>query len=116
MARLSVGLTAIVLFGFAAAAFAQDGQPPAHAPHKTHVKKVETHAAKKAVNPNDFSEDWDIAAPKSGSSHPVVGEDPAVSAGRKKFFDQSTTMENGGPAGAGSSRSSGFTPSMGMSF
>ncbi len=128
MARLSVGLTACVLFGLASAAVAQDSQPVAHTPHKTHAKKIEAHAktvathttaathTKKVQDPNDYSEDWTLAAPKSSSSHANVDEDPNVSEGRKKFFNQSTTMENGGPAGADTSRSSGFTPSMGMSF
>ena len=115
MARLSVGLAAIVLFGFVSGALAQSTQAPVHVPHKSHTKKVEAHA-KKAVNPNDFSEDWELAVPKSRSSASTVGEDPNVAAGRKKFFEQSTTMENGGPAGSGGSKSSGFTPSMGLSF
>jgi hypothetical protein len=127
MARLSVGLTALVLFGFASAALAQDGQPVVHTSHKTHAKKAEAHAktvaahaavthAKKVQDSNDYSEDWTLAAPKSSSSRTDISEDPNVSEGRKKFFNQSTTMENGGPAGASSGRSSGFTPSMGMSF
>ena len=73
-------------------------------------------STKKVQDSNDYSEDWTLAAPKSGSSRANIDEDPNVSEGRKKFFNQSTTMENGGPAGAGSGRSSGFTPSMGMSF
>ncbi len=107
MARLSIALTAVVLFGFASVAVAQNSPPPGHPPHKTHAKKVE--------KANDFSEDWSIAAPQSGTAHADVNEDPNVAAGRKKFFQQSTTLQNGGPASAGG-RSGGFTPSAGFSF
>ena len=112
MVRLPIGLVAIFLLGGGSLAFAQDAPPPRHALHKAHAKKVES-------SNNDFSEDWAIAAPKSSgaaSSPSDVSEDPNVAAGRKKFFDQSTTMEGGGPAGSHSSSSSGFTPSMGLSF
>ena len=122
MPRFSFALAALLLTGLAASALAQDGQAPAPAVHKAHPKKTTAHAVKKAVDPNDFTENWDIAAPKGGSSRGSVSEDPNVAAGRKKFFEQSTTMENGGPAGGtGGSSSSGngstsFTPSMGLSF
>jgi hypothetical protein len=125
MARFSFVLAALLSVGIASSTLAQDGQAPAPAVHQTHPKKTTAkttaHAVKKAVDPNDFTENWDIAAPKGGASHGGVSEDPNVAAGRKKFFEQSTTMENGGPAsgtggGASGNGSTGFTPSMGLSF
>ncbi|WP_297298034.1 hypothetical protein [uncultured Methylovirgula sp.] len=116
MVRRCIGLAAILVLGWgsvalASAALAQDGQAPKHPAHKAHAKTVES------SNPNDFSEDWSIAAPRSsGGSSAGVGEDPSVAAGRKKFFEQSTTMQGGGPTGSQSGSSSGFQPSMGLSF
>jgi hypothetical protein len=111
MVRLPIGVAALLLLlGCGSVALAQDTPVPKHASHKAHAKKVES-------SDSDFSENWDIAAPKSSSGKPAdVNEDPNVAAGRKKFFERSDTMEGGGPAGAHSGATSGFTPSMGLSF
>jgi hypothetical protein len=102
-----IGIAAALLCAFGSASFAQSAGMPAHTPHKVHAKKV--------PKTNDSVEDWDIATP--GAARPNdISKDPNVSAGRKKFFDQSTTMDNGGPAGSASGQSSGFMPSMGLSF
>ncbi|MEW6436264.1 MAG: hypothetical protein AB1508_03725 [Pseudomonadota bacterium] len=112
MVRLSIAVAAIVFLGCGSAALAQDNPAPKHAAHKAHAKKVESNS-----NSNDASEDWSIALPKSsGDKATDVSTDPNVAAGRKKFFEQSTTMGGGGPDGAHTGSSSGFTPSMGMSF
>jgi hypothetical protein len=87
-------------------AMAQDIQAPRHAPHKSHGKK--------AAAPSNASEDWDIAVPTGKTKSSDAAEDPNVSEGRKKFFDQSTTMQGGGPAS--STNATGFTPSMGVNF
>lgn len=108
MVRFRLGIAAIFLCALGAPALAQSPPAPAHAPHKAH--------AKKASAPSDYSEDWDIAAPSSrGAAAPAdVTKDPNLTEGRKKFFDQSTTMENGGPGE--SHKASGFNPGMGFNF
>jgi hypothetical protein len=113
MVRLSIAVAAIVFLGCGSLALAQDNPAPRHA-HKAHAKKVESSSS----SSNDASEDWSIALPKSsGDKATDVSTDPNVAAGRKKFFEQSTTVEGGGPDGAHTgSSSSGFTPSMGLNF
>lgn len=89
------------------AAGAQTTQLPAHSSHKAHARKV--------VPANDVSEDWSIAEPKKATPRSSdVGQNPNLAEGRKKFFEQSTTMQGGGPASHGNA--SGFTPSMGLNF
>ena len=107
MLRFRIGIAAVLLCAFGSASFAQTAATPAHTPHKAHAKKVS--------KTNDFPEDWAIAAPGAARSN-NISQDPNVSAGRKKFFGQSTTMDNGGPAGSSSGQSGGFMPSMGLSF
>ena len=117
MTRLSIGIAASLFLSCGSVAFAQDNPAPKHALHKVHAKKIKAQANEKQDS-DDFSEDWSIAAPKSsGTGSSDINADPSVAAGRKKFFDQSTTMGGGGPADSphGGS-SSGFTPSMGLSF
>ncbi len=106
MLQFRIGITVVFLCAFSTASFAQSVAAPAHASHKTH--------AKKHPKANDSVEDWDIAAPSS--SRTDLGKDDSASEGRKKFFEQSTTMENGGPGGTPSGNKTGFTPSMGLSF
>jgi hypothetical protein len=90
----------------AGAATAQNVQGSLHASHRAHAKKV--------AEPTDTSEDWSIAEPTAKTKSPDVSNDPNLAEGRKKFFEQSTTVRGGGPAAASST--SGFTPSMGLSF
>ncbi len=107
MLQFRFGITLIFLCALSTASFAQSGTP-AHASHRIH--------AKKPPKTNDSIEDWDIAAPNSSKTKDLGKDDP-VSQGRKKFFEQSTTMDNGGPgAPAGSKPGGAFTPSMGLSF
>ncbi len=107
MLRFRTGIAIVFLCVFSTASFAQSAAMPAHASHRTH--------AKKHPKTNDSVEDWDIAAPNS--SRTSLGKDDSASEGRKKFFEQSTTMDNGGPGSStGSSPSGGFKPSMGLSF
>jgi len=115
MVRLSIAVAAILFLGCGSVALAQDNPAPKHAAHKAHAKKVESNNNNAG---NDASEDWSIALPKSsgGGGATDVSSDPNVAAGRKKFFEQSTTMGGGGPDGAHTGSSSGFTPSMGLSF
>ena len=111
MVRLSIAVAAIVFLGCGSVALAQDNPAPKHAAHKAHAKKVESNSS------NDAAEDWSIALPRSsGGGATDVSTDPNVAAGRKKFFEQSTTVEGGGPDGAHTGSSSGFTPSVGLSF
>jgi hypothetical protein len=91
---------------FGGMAMAQDLQAPRHTLHKSH--------AKKAAASSDSAEDWDIAVPSGKTKSSDATEDPNVSEGRKKFFDQSTTMQGGGPATP--TNGTGFTPSMGVNF
>lgn len=116
MVRLSIAVAAILFLGCGSLALAQDNPAPKHAAHKAHAKKVESNSNNTS---NDASEDWSIALPKSsggGGGSTDVSTDPNVAAGRKKFFEQSTTMGGGGPEGAHTGSSTGFTPSMGLSF
>jgi|SRR5579863_556707 len=87
-------------------AMAQTAQGSPHASHKAHVKAV--------AAPTDSSEDWSIAEPTTKTKTHDVSQDPKVNEGRKKFFEQSTTMEDGAPAAA--KGGNGFTPSMGFNF
>ena len=108
MLQFRIGVAVIFLCALCTASFAQSGAVPAHAAHKTH--------AKKPPKTNDSVEDWDIAAPNA-SKTTDLGKDDPVSEGRKKFFEQSTTLDNGGPgAPAGGKPGGGFTPSVGLSF
>ncbi len=114
MLQFRIVIAAIVLCALGTASYAQSGVTPVHAPHKKHIKKV--------PKADDSSvEDWDLAVPgASSSSSRKTDLGGNESEGRKKFFEQSTTMDNGGPGGSGGSysksNSGGFMPSMGMSF
>jgi hypothetical protein len=106
MLQFRIGIAVVFLCAFSTASFAQSVAVPAHASHKTHTKKL--------PKTSDSVEDWDIAAP---SSSRTTGLGNGESEGRKKFFEQSTTMDNGGPGAPASSKpGGGFTPSMGLSF
>ena len=107
MLQFRIGIAAVFLCALGATSFAQSVVAPAHASHKTHMKK--------APKADDSSvENWDIAAPSSSKTTDLGNGE---SEGRKKFFEQSTTMDNGGPgAPAASKPGGGFTPSMGLSF
>jgi hypothetical protein len=94
----------IALCCLGSAAMAQNAPP--HVSHKAHVKAV--------TASTDSSEDWSIAEPATKTKTHDVSQDPKVSEGRKKFFEQSTTMEDGGPAAA--TGANGFTPSVGFGF
>jgi hypothetical protein len=92
MLHFRIGIVVVFLCALSTASFAQSDGVAHHAAHKTHAKKL--------PKTNDSVEDWD-----------------PVSEGRKKFFEQSTTMDNGGPgAPAGGKPGGAFTPSMGLSF
>ncbi len=106
MLQFRIGIAVLFLCALSTASFAQSVAAPAHASHKAH--------AKKHPKTDDSVEDWDIAAPNSSRTTDLGKDDPA-SEGRKKFFEQSTTMDNGGP-GAPTGNKTGFTPSMGLSF
>jgi hypothetical protein len=111
MLRSRFGIAIALLCVCATGSYAQDTGVPVHKSHKAHTKKV--------PKADDSSvEDWDIAAPGASSKADVGSGNE--SEGRKKFFQQSTTMDNGGPGGgsggADSKPSTGFTPSMGLSF
>jgi hypothetical protein len=109
MLQFRIGIAVAFLCAFSTASFAQSAAAPAHASHKTHMKK-----APKADNSS--VEDWDIAAPSS-SKTTDLGKGDSGSEGRKKFFEQSTTMDNSGPGGStGSGKPGGFMPSMGLNF
>lgn len=100
-------LAMVICLGCAASTVAaQTTQLPAHRSHKTH--------AKTAAPADDSSENWSIAEPKAKAGSSDVSQDPNLAEGRKKFFGQSTTMQGGGPATSGNT--TGFTPSMGLSF
>jgi hypothetical protein len=107
MLQFRIGIAVVFLCALGTASFAQSVAAPAHASHKTHTKK--------APKADDSSiENWDIAAPSSSKTTDLGNGE---SEGRKKFFEQSTTMDNGGPgAPAASKPGGGFTPSMGLSF
>ncbi|MEJ0052408.1 MAG: hypothetical protein WDN02_14580 [Methylovirgula sp.] len=108
MLQFRIGIAVVILCALSTASFAQSSGVPTHTAHKAHAKKL--------PKTNDSVEDWDIAAPNS-SKTTDLGKDDPVSEGRKKFFEQSTTMDNGGPgAPAPSKPGGGFTPSMGLSF
>jgi hypothetical protein len=119
MIRRFVGIASIAFCSLGSAAWAQTSEPQANVVHAESVK----HAAhtKKAAKKDDDSEGWVIADPSSSgaSTNPNSG----LAEGRKKFFDQSTTLDNGGPANAGgaggppsASGSTGFTPTAGFRF
>jgi hypothetical protein len=109
MLQFRIGIAVVFLCAFSTASFAQSVAAPPHASHRTHTKKV--------PKADDSSvENWDIAAPGSSKTTDLGNGE---SEGRKKFFEQSTTMDNGGPGGtpaATSKPGGGFTPSMGLSF
>jgi hypothetical protein len=119
MIRHFVGIASIALCSLASAAWAQSSEPPANVVHAESVK----HAAhtKTAAKKSDDSENWVIADPRSsGASTDLNGN---LAEGRKKFFEQSTTMESGGPANSGgegvpanAGGATGFTPSVGLPF
>jgi hypothetical protein len=106
MLQFRIGIAVVFLCAFSSASFAQSVAAPAHASHKTHTKKL--------PKTNDSVEDWDIAAPSSSRTTDLGNGE---SEGRKKFFEQSTTMDNSGPGAPAASKPGGaFTPSMGLSF
>lgn len=115
-----VGIASIALCSLGSAAWAQSGEPQAKVVHAESVK----HAAhtKKAANQSDDSENWVIADPRSPAA--PTGLNSNLAEGRKKFFEQSTTMESGGPANSGGDgvpgntggATTGFTPSIGLPF
>jgi hypothetical protein len=119
MMRHFVGIASIALCSLGSAAWAQSSQPPANAVHAESVK----HAAhtKLAAKKSDDSENWVIADPRSSAAPTNLNN--SLAEGRKKFFEQSTTMENGGPANSGGGGAptndggaTGFTPSAGLQF
>jgi hypothetical protein len=114
-----LGIVSIALCSLGAAAWAQSSGPPANVVHAENAK----HAAhpKQAAKQTDDSENWDIADPRSagGSTDLNSGLNSNDAEGRKKFFEQSTTMESNGPAGSGKQGvpgATGFTPSVGLPF
>jgi hypothetical protein len=119
MIRHFVGIASIALCSLGSAAWAQSSEPQANVVHAESVKHA-VHT-KKAAKKSDDSEDWVIADPRSSGTATDLNDGRAE--GRKKFFEQSTTMENGGPANGGGEGDpanvggeGGFTPSAGFKF
>jgi hypothetical protein len=118
MIRHFVGIASIALCSLGLAAWAQSSEPQANVVHAESVKHA-AHA-KKAAKKSDDSEAWVIADPRSTGAS--TGLNGSLAEGRKKFFEQSTTMENGAPANPGGGGpanvggTTGFRPSAGLNF
>lgn len=120
MARLLVGIISLTLCSLGSAALAQSSGSPSGTVRSESVKHATQ--TKKAATKTDDSENWVIADPRSSGPGINLNNDN-LAEGRKKFFEQSTTMENGGPANSGGGSlpentggANGFTPSVGLPF
>jgi hypothetical protein len=120
MIRHFVRIASIALCSLGSAAWAQSSEPPANVVHADSAKHA-VHT-KNAAKKSDDSENWVIADPRS-SGAPSTDLNSNLAEGRKKFFEQSTTMEDGGPANSGgggvpanTGEATGFTPSAGLPF
>jgi hypothetical protein len=119
MIRHFVAIAGIALCSLGSAAWAQSSEPQTNVVHAESVKHA-VHA-KNATKKTDDSENWVIADPRSSGRSTDLNDNLAE--GRKKFFEQSTTMENGAPANSGgeggpanAGGATGFTPSAGLQF
>jgi hypothetical protein len=113
MLQIRIVIAALALCALGTASQAQTALAPVHKSHKAHIKK--------APKADDSSvENWDIAVPGTASSSSRKADlESNESEGRKKFFQQSTTMDNSGPGAPvsdGKASTTGFMPSMGMNF